>query len=81
MFLSIAANLSKDLLKSHCSLKYESTKALNLFSCCCLCILVTVSSIFKNDGRDSKQIVPVHNSQVMALSQVFPNNLNGGVLT
>jgi hypothetical protein len=42
---------------------------------------VTVSSIFKNDGRDSKQIVPVHNSQVMALSQVFPNNLNGGVLT
>ncbi|XP_048607050.1 chromatin modification-related protein EAF1 A isoform X1 [Brassica napus] len=35
----------------------------------------------QNDGRDSKQIVPVHNSQVMALSQVFPNNLNGGVLT
>ncbi|CAH2052616.1 unnamed protein product [Thlaspi arvense] len=35
----------------------------------------------QNDGRDPKQIVPVHNSQVMALSQVFPNNLNGGVLT
>jgi hypothetical protein len=81
MFLSIAANLSKDLLKSHCSLKYESTKDLNLFFCCCFCIFATVSSIFKNDGRDPKQIVPVHNSQVMALSQVFPNNLNGGVLT
>ncbi|CDY52088.1 BnaCnng21890D [Brassica napus] len=35
----------------------------------------------QNDGRDPRQIVPVHNSQVMALSQVFPNNLNGGVLT
>ncbi|CAN8268564.1 unnamed protein product [Cochlearia groenlandica] len=35
----------------------------------------------QNDSQDSKQIVPVHNSQVMALSQVFPNNLNGGVLT
>ncbi|CAH8276964.1 unnamed protein product [Arabidopsis lyrata] len=35
----------------------------------------------QNDGRDPKQIVPVHNSQVMALSHVFPNNLNGGVLT
>ncbi|KAJ0234637.1 Chromatin modification-related protein EAF1 B [Hirschfeldia incana] len=35
----------------------------------------------QNDGRDPKQIVPVHNSQIMALSQVFPNNLNGGVLT
>ncbi|CAN6967744.1 unnamed protein product, partial [Brassica rapa subsp. trilocularis] len=31
--------------------------------------------------RDPKQIVPVHNSQVMALSHVFPNNLNGSVLT
>lgn len=39
------------------------------------------SSIFKKDGRDPKQIVPVHNSQVMALSHVFPNNLNGSVLT
>ncbi|KAF8088527.1 hypothetical protein N665_0538s0025 [Sinapis alba] len=36
---------------------------------------------FIQDGRDPKQIVPVHNSQVMALSHVFPNNLNGSVLT
>ncbi|CAH8361056.1 unnamed protein product [Eruca vesicaria subsp. sativa] len=35
----------------------------------------------QKDGRDPKQIVPVHNSQIMALSQVFPNNLNGSVLT
>ncbi|XP_010527243.1 PREDICTED: chromatin modification-related protein EAF1 B-like isoform X2 [Tarenaya hassleriana] len=35
----------------------------------------------QNNTRDPKQIVPVHNSQVMALSQVFPNNLNGSVLT
>ncbi|CAN6830245.1 unnamed protein product [Brassica oleracea] len=35
----------------------------------------------QNDCRDPKQIVPVHNSQVMALSHVFPNNLNGSVLT
>ncbi|XP_019059011.1 PREDICTED: chromatin modification-related protein EAF1 B-like isoform X2 [Tarenaya hassleriana] len=35
----------------------------------------------QNDARDPKQIVPVHNSQVMALSQVFPNNLNGSILT
>ncbi|KAL1200409.1 Chromatin modification-related protein EAF1 A [Cardamine amara subsp. amara] len=35
----------------------------------------------QNDGRDPKQIVPVHNSQVMALSHVFPNNLNGSILT
>ncbi|KAG2322896.1 hypothetical protein Bca52824_016109 [Brassica carinata] len=49
----------------------------------------TICSIGKNfhqrfiqkDGRDLKQIVPVHNSQVMALSHVFPNNLNGSVLT
>ncbi|KAE8692146.1 Detected protein of confused Function [Hibiscus syriacus] len=32
-------------------------------------------------SKDSKQIVPVHNSHVIALSQVCPNNLNGGVLT
>uniref|UniRef100_A0A1J3IMR6 Myb-like domain-containing protein n=1 Tax=Noccaea caerulescens TaxID=107243 RepID=A0A1J3IMR6_NOCCA len=34
----------------------------------------------QND-RDPKQILPVHNSQVMALSHVFPNNLSGSVLT
>ncbi|GMJ09005.1 hypothetical protein like AT3G24880 [Hibiscus trionum] len=35
----------------------------------------------QHDNRDLKQIVPVHNSHVIALSQVCPNNLNGGVLT
>ncbi|KAJ0244711.1 Helicase/SANT-associated domain-containing protein [Hirschfeldia incana] len=35
----------------------------------------------QKDCREPKQIVPVHNSQVMALSHVFPNNLNGSVLT
>ncbi|KAF1884037.1 hypothetical protein Lal_00012997 [Lupinus albus] len=35
----------------------------------------------ENDNRDLKQLVPIHNSHVIALSQVFPNNLNGGVLT
>ncbi|KAG4120452.1 hypothetical protein ERO13_D11G144700v2 [Gossypium hirsutum] len=32
-------------------------------------------------NQDPKQIVPVHNSHVIALSQVCPNNRNGGVLT
>ncbi|TYJ23746.1 hypothetical protein E1A91_A08G213900v1 [Gossypium mustelinum] len=32
-------------------------------------------------SQDLKQIVPVHNSHVIALSQVCPNNLNGGALT
>ncbi|XP_019460850.1 PREDICTED: chromatin modification-related protein EAF1 B-like isoform X1 [Lupinus angustifolius] len=35
----------------------------------------------ENDNRDLKHLVPIHNSHVIALSQVFPNNLNGGVLT
>ncbi|XP_022728005.1 chromatin modification-related protein EAF1 B-like isoform X2 [Durio zibethinus] len=35
----------------------------------------------QHDNQDMKQIVPVHNSHVIALSQVCPNNLNGGVLT
>ncbi|KAF7825770.1 chromatin modification-related protein EAF1 B-like isoform X1 [Senna tora] len=35
----------------------------------------------QNDIQDLKQIVPVHNSHVMALAQVCPNNLNGGLLT
>ncbi|KAL4323737.1 hypothetical protein GQ457_11G003600 [Hibiscus cannabinus] len=34
----------------------------------------------QHDNQDPKQIVPVHNSHVIALSQVCPNNLNGGVL-
>ncbi|RXH87104.1 hypothetical protein DVH24_028604 [Malus domestica] len=35
----------------------------------------------QNDNQDLKQVTTVHNSHVMALSQVCPNNLNGGVLT
>ncbi|MBA0605662.1 hypothetical protein Godav_018214 [Gossypium davidsonii] len=35
----------------------------------------------QHDNQDLKQIVPVHNSHVTSLSQVCPNNLNGGVLT
>ncbi|KAK7293095.1 hypothetical protein RJT34_15956 [Clitoria ternatea] len=35
----------------------------------------------QNDIQDVKQLAPVHNSHVIALSQVCPNNLNGGVLT
>ncbi|XWS36570.1 hypothetical protein CRYUN_Cryun20dG0096000 [Craigia yunnanensis] len=35
----------------------------------------------QHDNQDPKQIVPVHNSHVIALSRVCPNNLNGGVLT
>ncbi|KAM7270143.1 hypothetical protein ACFE04_029357 [Oxalis oulophora] len=36
---------------------------------------------FQNESQDSKHIVPVHNSHVIALSQVCPNNPNGGFLT
>ncbi|CAK8541399.1 unnamed protein product [Lathyrus sativus] len=35
----------------------------------------------QNDNQDLKQLVTVHNSHVIALSQVCPNNLNGGLLT
>ncbi|KAL4321711.1 chromatin modification-related protein EAF1 B isoform X1 [Arachis hypogaea] len=35
----------------------------------------------QNDNQDIKQLAPVHNSHMIALSQVCPNNLNGGVLT
>ncbi|XVF21383.1 hypothetical protein REPUB_Repub12eG0085800 [Reevesia pubescens] len=35
----------------------------------------------QHDNQDTKQIVPVHNSHVIALSQVCPNNVNGGFLT
>ncbi|XP_012490842.1 chromatin modification-related protein EAF1 B isoform X8 [Gossypium raimondii] len=35
----------------------------------------------QHDNQDPKQIVPVHNSHVIALSPVCPNKLNGGVLT
>ncbi|KAF2549850.1 hypothetical protein F2Q68_00034631 [Brassica cretica] len=89
LFQRLQGPMEEDTLKSHFEkicligkkLHYRKTQALILFYCCCFCLSATVSSIFKNDGRDPKQIVPVHNSQVMALSQVFPNNLNGGVLT
>ncbi|KAK9282032.1 hypothetical protein L1049_004944 [Liquidambar formosana] len=35
----------------------------------------------QSDNQDVKQIAPAHNSHVIALSQVCPNNLNGGFLT
>ncbi|KAK2649152.1 hypothetical protein Ddye_016641 [Dipteronia dyeriana] len=35
----------------------------------------------QNDNQDSRQPVAVHNSHVIALSQVCPNNLNGSILT
>ncbi|GAB4830218.1 hypothetical protein Ancab_019860 [Ancistrocladus abbreviatus] len=34
----------------------------------------------QNDNQDLKQLAPVHGSHVAALSQVMPNNVNGGVL-
>lgn len=37
--------------------------------------------IIKSDNQDLKQIGPVHNSHAVAVNQVCPNNLNGGVLT
>lgn len=37
--------------------------------------------MLQNEIQDLKQIVPVHNSHVIALTQVCPNNLNGGLLT
>lgn len=41
-----------------------------------MCVLLV-----KNDNQDPKQVTTVHNSHVIALSQVCPNNLNGGSLT
>ena len=35
----------------------------------------------QNDNQDLKQLATMHNSHVIALSQVCPNNLNGGLLT
>ncbi|KAK9164591.1 hypothetical protein Syun_005493 [Stephania yunnanensis] len=35
----------------------------------------------KNDNQDQKLITPVHNSHVVSLSHVCPNNLNGVTLT
>ncbi|KAH9622601.1 hypothetical protein KSS87_021568, partial [Heliosperma pusillum] len=35
----------------------------------------------KNDNQDLKHIAPAHGSHVLSLSQVIPNNVNGGVLT
>ncbi|KAL6208948.1 hypothetical protein ACLB2K_019891 [Fragaria x ananassa] len=35
----------------------------------------------QNDNQDPKQVTTIHNSHVIALSQVCPNNLNGGSLT
>ncbi|CBI37340.3 unnamed protein product, partial [Vitis vinifera] len=35
----------------------------------------------QNDNQEPKQLAPVHGSHVFALTQVCPNNLNGGPLT
>ncbi|KAL5562108.1 hypothetical protein UlMin_031855 [Ulmus minor] len=35
----------------------------------------------QNENQDTMQVAPVHNSHVIALSQVCPNNLNGCLLT
>ena len=35
----------------------------------------------QNDSQDLKQMVNVHNSHVIALSHMCPNNLNGNLLT
>ncbi|KAK9757174.1 hypothetical protein RND81_01G145600 [Saponaria officinalis] len=35
----------------------------------------------KNDHQDMRQIASAHSSHVLSLSQVIPNNVNGGVLT
>lgn len=35
----------------------------------------------KNGNQEPKQIVQPHGSHAIALSQVFPNNLNGVILT
>jgi len=35
----------------------------------------------KDDTQDLKQIVPVHGSHVVALSQAIPKNANGSILT
>ncbi|CAN8268555.1 unnamed protein product [Cochlearia groenlandica] len=68
LFQRLQGPMEEDTLKSH-------------FEMICLIGKKLHYKKTQNDSRDSKQIVPVHNSQVMALSQVFPNNLNGGVLT
>ncbi|KAL1190588.1 Chromatin modification-related protein EAF1 A [Cardamine amara subsp. amara] len=68
LFQRLQGPMEEDTLKSH-------------FEMICLIGKKLHNRKTQNDGRDPKQIVPVHNSQVMALSQVFPNNLNGGVLT
>ncbi|KAI4354359.1 hypothetical protein L6164_003229 [Bauhinia variegata] len=35
----------------------------------------------QNDSNDLKQLAPLHNSHVVCLSEVCPNNLNGGIFT
>nr|XP_010917964.1 chromatin modification-related protein EAF1 B isoform X2 [Elaeis guineensis] len=35
----------------------------------------------QNDNQEPKQITPIHSSHMVALSQVCPNNLTGGILT
>lgn len=45
-------------------------------------IFIYLHDLFKNDNQDPKQLQQPHGSHTVALSQVCPNNLNGGpVLT
>ncbi|EOX93924.1 Helicase/SANT-associated, putative isoform 4 [Theobroma cacao] len=68
LFQRLQGPMEEDTLKSH----FEKI------------ILIGKKQHFRrsqHDNQDPKQIVPVHNSHVIALSQVCPNNRNGGVLT
>ncbi|KAE8708113.1 Helicase/SANT-associated, putative isoform 2 [Hibiscus syriacus] len=67
LFQRLQGPMEEDTLKSH----FEKV------------ILISKKQHYRpsqHDNQDPKQIVPVHNSHVIALSQVFPNNLNGGIL-
>ncbi|KAE8685067.1 Helicase/SANT-associated, putative isoform 2 [Hibiscus syriacus] len=67
LFQRLQGSMEEDTLKSH----FEKV------------ILISKKQHYRqsqHDTQDPKQIVPVHNSHVIALSQVCPNNLNGGIL-
>ncbi|XP_074268479.1 chromatin modification-related protein EAF1 A-like [Silene latifolia] len=68
LFRSLHAHVEEDNIKS----RFEKI------------ILIEQQLFFrkkKNDNQDLKHIAPAHGSHVLSLSQVIPNNLNGGVLT
>ncbi|KAK8611734.1 hypothetical protein V6N13_131777 [Hibiscus sabdariffa] len=67
LFQRLQGPMEEDILKSH-------------FEKIILIIKKQHYQQSQHDNQDPKQIVPVHNSHVIALSQVCPNNLNGGVL-